>query len=503
VADAFEESSGLPEEAGKPEDVTAMRARIWDLSKGAANYQRAPKPEVRCDPCKLLARALALAALTASLAIVPLGAAPAWGGGRFDDERPAGYDINPKHQSNWEPTVAVDPNHPSRVYQLITGINAHACKGSCPGTSVLFRRSTDGGATFGPEAFVCVAACKTIGWQFDPQIRVANDANAACSCGTIYVAFMDQYDPGVQLFTSRDGGDTWSAPVTMNGGLTYMDKPILVISPSGRDVYVAFNHKFDNMVVASHDYGQSFLPPQKVNDDHLWWYGNGGAYAPNGDVYFALDGERSLSGHGHDFAGPVEVALLRCSPSTTRPCTNPTFTSFGVAAAPPPCLVPGCYPDYFAATGSIAIDATGHMVFAYSFSEEPNGPKRLYVRTSDDGASWTTKVLVNALGDSSVPQIDSGPAPGDFRLAWQDDRIGRFNTWFSQTADGGGTWGSHVRLSNLGSGAPYKSPEGYTFTDGDYFGIAVSSTGITHVIWGEADGLSLYCCGDVWYTKGS
>jgi hypothetical protein len=72
----------------------------------------------------LRARALALAALTASLAIVPLGAAPAWGGGRFDDERPAGYDSNPKHQSNWEPTVAVDPNHPSRVYQLITGINA-------------------------------------------------------------------------------------------------------------------------------------------------------------------------------------------------------------------------------------------------------------------------------------------------------------------------------------------------------------------------------------------
>jgi hypothetical protein len=32
----------------------------------------------------------------------------------------------------------------------------HACKGSCRGTSVLFRRSTDGGAIFGPETFVCV-----------------------------------------------------------------------------------------------------------------------------------------------------------------------------------------------------------------------------------------------------------------------------------------------------------------------------------------------------------
>jgi hypothetical protein len=320
-------------------------------------------------------RASRLAALGASIAIVLVAAGPAWGFAGFDDEAPAGYDINPKHQSNWEPTIAVDPNHPNRVYQLITGINAPACKGNCPGTSVLFRRSTDGGGDFGPETFVCVAACKTIGGSSIPRSGWRT-TQRACSCGTIYVAFMDQYDPGVQLFTSHDGGDTWSLPVTMNGGLTYMDKPILVISPSGRDVYVAFNHKFDNMVVASHDFGRSFLPPQKVNEDHVWWYANGGAYAPNGDVYFALDGESSLSGHGHDFDGPVQVALLRCSPSTTQSCANPTLTSFVDAAQPPPCPVPGCYPDYFAATGSIAIDATGHMAFVYTFSDEPNAPKR-------------------------------------------------------------------------------------------------------------------------------
>jgi hypothetical protein len=452
---------------------------------------------------RLRARALALASVVAALAAAVVVAVPASAGASFDDERPAGYGIDPKHQSNWEPTVAVDPNHPNRVYQLITGINAHACKGNCPGTSVLFRRSSDGGTTFGPESFVCGAACKTIGWQFDPQIRVATDTNAACGCGTIFVAFMDQYDPGVQLFTSHDGGDSWSAPVSMNGGLTYMDKPILVISPSGRDVYVAFNHKFDNMVVASHDYGRSFLSPQKVNDDDLWWYANGGAYAPNGDVYFALDGEASLSGHGHDFDGSAQVALLRCSPSTATPCADPTLISFGTSAAPPPCTVPGCYPDYFAATGTIAIDGAGHMVLAYTFSTEPNRPKSLYVRTSDDGAHWSSTVLVNALGDSTVPQIDRGPTPGDFRLAWQDDRTGKFNTWYARSTDGGASWEPQVRLSGLGSGAPYKSPDGYTFTDGDYFGIAVSSTGIAHVIWGEADGSSLYCCGDVWYTKGS
>src|SRR4051794_8280470 len=133
---------------------------------------------------RLRTSALALAALAASLALVAVAAARASGAGRFADERPAGYDINPKHQSNWEPTVAVDPNHPNRVYQLITGINAHACKGNCPGTSVLFRRSTDGGGSFGPETFVCGTACKTIGWEFDPQNRGANDTNEEGGGGT-------------------------------------------------------------------------------------------------------------------------------------------------------------------------------------------------------------------------------------------------------------------------------------------------------------------------------
>jgi hypothetical protein len=448
------------------------------------------------------ARAMVTALLAAMFATTVATASPSSASPGFDDERPAGFGINPKHQSNWEPTVAVDPGDPNRVYQLLTGINASACKGNCPGTSVLFRRSTDGGVSYGPETFVCGVTCKTIGWQFDPQIRVGDDTNTQCGCGTIFVAFLDQFNPGVQLFTSHDGGDTWSAPVTMNGGLRYMDKPVLVISPTGRDVYVAFNDKFSNMVVASHDFGQTFLAPQKVNHDHLWWYANGGAIAPNGDVYFGLDGESTLSGHGHDFDGPAKLALLRCSPSPTESCGTPTLTPFGTAAPPPPCPVSGCYPDYFVATAGIAIDSTGHMVFAYTFNEAANGPKSLYVQTSEDGITWSPRLLVNSEGDSNVPQIATGGTPGDFRLAWQDDRTGRFNTWYAQSTDGGASWGAQVRLSNLGSGAPYKHPDGYDFTDGDYFGLAVSSTGVAHVIWGEADGSSLYCCGDVWYTKG-
>ena len=447
-----------------------------------------------------------LVALAAAVLVIAPGAAvrASAGPGGFSSEQPAGTPY--RHQSNWEPTVATDPHHPELVYQLITGINAHQCAPRCPGTSVLFRKSTDGGTAWGAEQFVCGLACKGVGWQFDPQIKVATDTNQSCGCGTIYVAFLNTFDPGVVLFKSHDGGTSWQGPITMNGPLSYMDKPVLVISPTGKDVYVAFNGKLKNYVVASHQFGNAgtFLPPQQINgEDDLWWYPDGGAIGPDGAVYFSENGESGSPTNGGHVNGPDVIGVFRCSGSATLSCGAHTLAAFGTSAAPPPCPVFQCYPDYYDATPSVAADSAGHIVVAYTFSTVANGPKSLYTVTSDDGVTWTPPSLVNSQGDSSFPQIASGPAPGDFRLAWQDNRTGAFNTWYTASSDGGGSWPSEVKLSNLTSGAPYKSPAGYTFPDGDYFGIAVSSAGVTYAIWGEADGSSIYCCGDTWYAHGS
>src|ERR1700751_1482379 len=95
----------------------------------------------------------ALVALASAVLVLGSGA-PGWAGtgpGGFSSEQPAGTPY--KHQGNWEPTVATDPRHPDLVYQLITGINAHQCAPGFPGTSVLFRKSTDGGTTWGAERF--------------------------------------------------------------------------------------------------------------------------------------------------------------------------------------------------------------------------------------------------------------------------------------------------------------------------------------------------------------
>jgi hypothetical protein len=429
----------------------------------------------------------AVLAMGAAQATPSLARPPTASGSGFETEHLFGR----LAANDWEPNVAADPGS-NWVYQVSTGIGAHQCpRPRCPGDSILFRASSDGGATWGPQSFVCGIACKGVHWQFDPEIRVADD-------GTIFAAWLNTFVPGTVLSKSSDHGAHWTAPVTMNHGLPYNDKPILDISPDGRDVYVAFNDKLKTYAVASHDYGAQFGPPVLVQADGLWWYAYGGAVAPNGDPYFAEVGE-TPNPQPPNLKGPQHIAVIR---SRDR---GKTWQTMFLAASekPPTCPVPHCYQDFYSAQAAIAIDATGRMVFAYTANHRPGAPDDLYVRTSDDGKRWSEAARITNGGDATSPALATGPSPGDFRLAWQDDRNGAtsWNTWFARSVNGGSAWSPEVRLSDRGSGASYKNPRGYQFPYGDYFGLAVGPDGTNHVIWGEGTGI--YSGGGSWYTRGS
>jgi hypothetical protein len=388
----------------------------------------------------------------------------------------------------WEPTIAVDP-HGGYVYQAVTGIGVHECdRHNCPGTSILVRASSDGASTWGPLVFTCGIACKNVGWQFDPQLAVASD-------GTVYAAWLNTFNPGSVLSKSFDHGKTWTAPVTMNGSLAYNDKPTLVISPSGKDVYLTFDDKTGDYSVASHDYGATFSAPVKTNSDAYTYLSYGGTITPSGSVYFAQTGEPKGG------AGSEPVSLVR---SIDGGATW-TRTTIDTSAEPPVCTFKGCYADFYSSQAAVASDAAGKLVLAYLRSAIDGAPKSLYVRTSTSGTAWSAAILVNAHGDSNMPALAAGPTAGDFRLVWQDDRNGTnaWNTWYSRTTNGGTSWSAPVRLSNLGSGAPYKAAAGYTFPFGDYGGLAVDPAGTNFVIWGEGDGI--YTGGGTggsWWVRG-
>jgi BNR repeat-like domain len=419
---------------------------------------------------------IAAAALgLAALGMRGLGARPQGAKAQFEPEQLLGT----VSQTNWEPTTAADPGS-TWVYQLTSDqIHYH----------INFRASSDGGKTWSAQRDICQGQ-KPVQWQYDPQIQVARD-------GAIYAACLDTFNPGVAFTKSSDHGTTWSTAITVDGNLGYSDKPVLLISPSGADVYLGFNDGYGFYVAISHDFGTTFAPPLKATTERRWYYSSQGAVAPDGSVYFAVTGESSVH-HSSNENGPIRIELLRSGDGGQTWAT----TYFNTSQEGEPCEGPNCYPDFFAAQSAIAIDFAGHVLYAYTINDEHQGPNSLYLRASDDGIHFSEPRLVNNLGNSTSPLVAAGPAPGDFRLVWQDNRIGEksWNTWYARTTDGGGTWSEAVRLSNLGAVTRYKNADGYEFPFGDYLGLAVNSAGENFVIWGEGTGI--YIGGGTWYTRG-
>ncbi len=387
---------------------------------------------------------------------------------------------------DWEPATAVDPVS-ADIYQITTRYDGPKPCPACKLPALIFRRSSDGGATWLPDQFLTI----TRRTQNDPQIAVAAD-------GVIYVAWLNEYRPGVVFMRSTDRGQTWSTPMALapsRGQPRWSDRPVLAISADGRHVYVAFNASH-SYVAASHDFGQTFSAPVKTNNDTRYWFHSAGAVAPDGRVYFAA------VDYSQDYTGESYIDVLRSLDGGVSWVT----TRVDVSAEMPDCpWSDGCYFGFLGPVAGIAVDAAGTAMLAYNAGDTPGAPQALFARiSSDGGVTWSARQLLSAdLEHNAFPALAAGREPGDFRLVWQGSRPGHtdaWNTWYRQTYNAGQTWQPAVRLSDRPDGAPYKHPDGYQFPYGDYFEIEVDSHGVSYVIWGE--GSSYTGPGGTWYTRG-
>jgi len=393
-------------------------------------------------------------------------------------------------EDDWEPAVAVDPAVPAHVYQLTTRYSGPTpCRNCSP--NIIFRRSDDGGLTWEPDKFLYV----TKKAQNDPQIEVSGS-------GVLYACFLSAYNPGVSFTKSTNRGDTWSVPVTFAGKgkkPNWSDKPWMVISADGNHVYIGFNAS-DSYVVASHNGGASFPAAVKTNSDTRYWFHTGGAVSPSSPMTAWL----AATDYSQDYTGDAHIKVLK----TTDGGATWTTTLVDTSRELPGCAwADGCFFGFFGPSASLAVDSAGTLMIAYNAGDVAGGPQKMWVKTSTDGgATWSVRTEISN-GSSSVnnafPALINGPTGGDFRVVWQDDRqqsqVG-WNTWYRETANAGGSWSAAVRLSDLATGAPYKSANGYKFPYGDYFEIAVDIAGVNHILWGEGD--SYTGPGGTWYTRG-
>ena len=100
--------------------------------------------------------------------------------------------------NDWEPAIAADPVG-NWVYQATTRYGGPKACQQCPDPAIIVRSSSDGGVTWGPDRYIC--SCKNVKAQNDPQLAVSTN-------GTVYAAWLNDYNPGVVFSKSLDHGVT-------------------------------------------------------------------------------------------------------------------------------------------------------------------------------------------------------------------------------------------------------------------------------------------------------
>jgi hypothetical protein len=235
--------------------------------------------------------------------------------------------------------LAVDNNGGSaqgNVYLIVRDF------GSGNNQGIYMFRSTDQGATFGPNGGVLIASGASYNVQ-GAYVTVGPD-------GTVYAFwFVDSFSggptPAIMMRKSTDQGLTFGPAVTVttltptttgyNGdlGMNFRTNkfPQAIVNPVNNDIYVTFDDKrgparSDVFLTQSTDGGATWSTPQKINDDNtsadhwnpalavtpngadvgVFWYDRRNASTQNGNIdrYGAIG---SVSGHTVTFAPNMQI----------------------------------------------------------------------------------------------------------------------------------------------------------------------------------------------------
>src|SRR5438309_7179090 len=74
--------------------------------------------------------------------------------------------------------------------------------------------------------------------------------------------------------------------------------------------------------------------------------------------------------------------------------------------------------------------------------------------------------------------------------AWEDNRNGAWNIFYSNSTDGGSTWATNLRVSTQDTPLSYDRP-------GDYFAIEAGLDNTVYVVWTDGRGSDF----DIYYSK--
>jgi hypothetical protein len=355
-----------------------------------------------------------------------------------------------------EPSIAVDPTNPNcmaigwRQFNTITNSFRQA--------GVAY--TTNGGQTW------TASVLQPGQFRSDPVLRADADGN-------FYYASLNSIT-AVNVFKSTNGGASWSFPVYAFGG----DKEWIAIDttngPGRGNIYHNWNVQFSTVPDASFtrstNGGASFEEPTTGP----FPYSRGGqlAVGPNGTVY---SGGSTLDQTAHVFAKSTNAQFAAQTPTFTSQIVNLGGTeSLGT---------PFLNPVGLLGQTSMQAAANGNLYMLQSV--DPPGPDPLdvmFIRSTDDGETWSTPVRVNnnLAGDNSYQWFGTmSVAPnGRIDAIWNDTSVNPHNTFsvlkYAYSLDDGLTW-----LGNIALTPQFDHTLGYPSQQkiGDYYDMVSDDTG--------------------------
>jgi hypothetical protein len=315
--------------------------------------------------------------------------------------------------------------------------------------------------------------------------NVLIDGPPPCPPGYINFGICIQPQGYDAIVTSKDGGQTWSAPSktmgsSVNGPFTFVggmpfntfDRPFLSIDQSTNTVYATGHNIADHetFVTSSTDDGMTFGTIYAA--DSPTYPSNG---LPGGTIA-AANGVLAVAYTAASAPGTTSCPCVIFETSTDN---GATFTRHVV-----PTVNAAATPRPF-----VAADPTGRGRFALTIFDSTGTLNQVYT-TSDSGQTWhgPTDVGETPPNQQFKPWLSYSPS-GQLALVWRTYHgtpgTAPYDVW---TAVGrvhgsnGAVFSSPVRVSSVAAPYPSQNPGG----GGDDFSFVLADNQYVHVGWGDS-----------------
>ncbi len=359
-----------------------------------------------------------------------------------------------------EPSIAVDPNNPSRIAIGWRQFDTVASN---------FRQAGWGYSANGGQTWTFPGKLDAGQFRSDPVLDFDAEGNF------FYCSLRSDFNSIV--FKSTDGGATWGPSVFAYGG----DKQWITIDRTGGqghgNIYQAWstagNPWEPNQFNRSVNDGVSFQAPVLLPPQQVW-----------GTLDVAANGTLYVSGVGNIGTDDFWVSRSITAKSSSA---VPTFTSVNVSLGGTIGFSGGPNPGGLLGQVWIAVDRsngpTAGYVYVLCSVTPPGDPMDVrFIRSTDGGVTWSAPVRVNddPFGNGAWQWFGTmSVAPnGRIDAVWNDTRntglVNHSQLFYSYSSDGGVTWSPNEPASPT-----WDSFVGWPNQQkiGDYYDMISDSTG--------------------------